>query len=77
MGDSREAETATAEAKRAKENHRFISTKVPDATQVVEKTKNSPLFLDSPPAAPYLVVVAQPDHKIGYPAICGPRPETE
>jgi ribonucleoside-diphosphate reductase alpha chain len=26
-----------------------------------------PLFLDSPGPAPYLVVVAKPDHKIGYP----------
>src|SRR5512147_787676 len=28
---------------------------------------SAPLFLDSPGATPYLVFVAKPDHKIGYP----------
>jgi hypothetical protein len=46
---------------------RFISWKQSAGRAVSEMFISPPLFLDSPGLAPYLVVIAKPYHKIGYP----------
>jgi hypothetical protein len=49
------------------ETRRFISAERSSEPAVSGKCFFAPLFLDSPETTPYLVFVAQPDHKIGYP----------